>query len=118
MRKKLKFSYCTFTVSAALVEDVKERVPVDFSRLTQEAWDYKLHGNCYIGFLNSGVYEDKTFVCADCGKVEVWAAKRQKWWYEDMKGNHFSKAIRCRECRRKEKTRKNAANAPQADAKP
>jgi hypothetical protein len=44
-------------------------------------------------------YEDKPFVCVDCGKEEVWTARQQKWWYEVAKGSIYSSAIRCRACR-------------------
>jgi hypothetical protein len=44
-------------------------------------------------------YEDKPFICADCGKEEIWTAKQQQWWYEVAKGPIHSRAIRCRECR-------------------
>src|SRR3569623_1582203 len=46
-------------------------------------------------------YQDEPFVCADCGKSEVWTAKQQKWWYEVAKGSIYSTAKRCRECRKR-----------------
>lgn len=45
-------------------------------------------------------YEDTPFTCVDCGKEEVWTAEQQKWWYEVAKGSIYSRAARCRECRR------------------
>jgi hypothetical protein len=45
-------------------------------------------------------YEDKPFVCADCGKEEIWTALQQKWWYEVAKGTIYSRAVRCRACRK------------------
>lgn len=53
------------------------------------------------GFLIRGYYRDEAFTCRDCGCEEVWTATRQKWWYEVAKGGIFTKAIRCRACRRK-----------------
>ena len=44
-------------------------------------------------------YEDKEFTCVDCGRVEVWSAEDQKWWYETAKGYIFSTAVRCLACR-------------------
>jgi hypothetical protein len=44
-------------------------------------------------------YEDREFACVDCGKLEVWTAEQQKWWYEVAKGTIYSGAIRCRDCR-------------------
>ncbi len=54
-------------------------------------------------------YYDKEFKCIDCGKVEVWSAKQQKWWYEQIGGLIETTAIRCRPCRLKEKLRKENA---------
>ena len=48
-------------------------------------------------------YVDKPFVCRDCGVEEVWSAEQQKWWYETAKGHIDSTAVRCRDCRRKQK---------------
>ena len=31
-------------------------------------------------------YKDKEFKCKDCGEVQLWTAKRQKWWYEEAGG--------------------------------
>lgn len=44
-------------------------------------------------------YVDRVVVCRRCKKEEVWTAERQKWWYEVAKGNIFSQAVLCRECR-------------------
>ncbi|MBX3437370.1 MAG: zinc-ribbon domain-containing protein [Planctomycetaceae bacterium] len=46
-------------------------------------------------------YEDKEFICVDCGKTEIWTAQQQKWWYETAKGYILSTAIRCNDCRQK-----------------
>lgn len=54
-------------------------------------------------------YVDKVFKCRGCGKEEVWPAEQQKWWYEVIKGNINSSAVRCRACRDKEKARKKNA---------
>jgi hypothetical protein len=50
-------------------------------------------------------YEDRPFVCVDCGKEEVWTAKQQQWWYEVARGSIYSGAIRCRACRRKSRAK-------------
>ncbi|ALG68886.1 zinc-ribbon domain containing protein [Beggiatoa leptomitoformis] len=46
-------------------------------------------------------YLDRPFTCRDCGVVEVWTAKQQRWWYEIAKGNINSRAVRCSACRHK-----------------
>ena len=50
-------------------------------------------------------YVDKSFLCKDCGSHEVWKAKQQKWWYEIVKGDINSRAVRCSLCRKVEQAR-------------
>ena len=45
-------------------------------------------------------YQDMEFTCEVCGKQEVWTAEEQKWWYEVAKGHLFTRATRCRDCRK------------------
>jgi len=54
-------------------------------------------------------YRDVEFDCVDCGAEELWTAEQQKCWYEEAGGYFFTTAIRCRECRKKERERKEAA---------
>lgn len=61
------------------------------------------------GFLIRGYYRDEPFKCRDCGKPEVWTASQQKWWFELAKGGLFTKATRCRSCRRRERERRSEA---------
>ncbi len=56
------------------------------------------------GFLIRGYYRDEEFTCKDCGKKEIWTAKRQKWWYEVARGMIFTKAVLCKTCRRKSRS--------------
>jgi hypothetical protein len=44
-------------------------------------------------------YQDERLACKDCGKVEVWTAEAQRWWFEVAKGLIYTCAIRCRSCR-------------------
>lgn len=60
-------------------------------------------------FVQRGYYLDVEFCCEDCGVQEVWTATQQKWWYEVAKGFAYSTATRCRNCRRKERERRNEA---------
>ncbi|WP_210190160.1 zinc-ribbon domain containing protein [Bradyrhizobium sp. NAS96.2] len=60
-------------------------------------------------FVERGTYRPEPFVCKDCGVAEVWTPLQQKWWYETAKGDVFTKAVRCRACRTKERVRKSAA---------
>ena len=46
-------------------------------------------------------YKNITFTCRDCGNKEIWTAEQQKWWYEVVKANINSKAVRCHTCRAK-----------------
>lgn len=56
-------------------------------------------------FVLRGYYVDAEFTCIGCGKLELWTATQQKWWYEVAKGNVDSTANRCRACRGKERER-------------
>ncbi len=56
-------------------------------------------------FVERGYYEDKPFTCKDCGTAEIWRSTQQKWWYEVAKGSVWTTAVRCRNCRRKERER-------------
>jgi hypothetical protein len=56
-------------------------------------------------------YVDRLVVCRNCGTEEVWPAERQKWWYEEAKGNINTQAVLCRSCRAAERQRKEAARA-------
>ena len=56
-------------------------------------------------------YIDRLVVCRNCGTEEVWPAERQKWWYEEAKGNINTQAVLCRSCRAAERERKDAARA-------
>jgi hypothetical protein len=67
----------------------ESRIPADVSKHAPN--------NSYSQLL---FYEDKPFVCVGCGKEEIWTARQQKWWYEVAKGTIYSRAVRCRECRK------------------
>jgi len=51
-------------------------------------------------------YMDKLVICQECSKEEVWTARKQKWWYEEAKGNINTEAIFCKNCRAKKKSHK------------
>lgn len=53
-------------------------------------------------FVERGYYVDIPFQCEGCGKLEIWSAAQQKWWYEVAKGYVYSTAKLCRSCRRRE----------------
>ena len=56
-------------------------------------------------FVTRGYYLDKKFECKDCGKLQIWTATQQKWWYETAKGGVWTVARRCRPCRQREQKR-------------
>ena len=60
-------------------------------------------------FVARGYYVDQPFTCVGCRSEEVWRATQQKWSYEVAKGNVESGAIRCRNCRRAERERRDQA---------
>jgi hypothetical protein len=75
------------------------RLPVDAERLNM--------GNTYSSAPE--YYYDIEFTCCDCGKPERWSAAQQKWWYEEAGGYFFATAVRCRDCRARERERKHEA---------
>ncbi|HEY4415376.1 MAG TPA: zinc-ribbon domain containing protein [Verrucomicrobiae bacterium] len=48
-------------------------------------------------------YFDKSFTCQNCGKMEIWKAGDQKWYYEEAKGHIDAKAVECHDCRQLKK---------------
>lgn len=53
------------------------------------------------GFERLYYYEDLPFTCRTCGKLEVWTARQQQWWYEvSGRGYIGQTAIACRACRK------------------
>ncbi len=49
-------------------------------------------------------FVDQEKECVQCGKKFVFSAKEQKYWYETLKFNFHSVAIRCRLCRRRRRS--------------
>lgn len=49
-------------------------------------------------------YVDEPRTCVQCGEPFVFTGKEQKFWYETLKFNFESVAIRCRRCRRERRT--------------
>lgn len=54
-------------------------------------------------------FSDQPFICGDCGKAEVWKAADQQWYFEISRAPYYQTAVRCRDCRAKERKRKQAA---------
>ena len=61
-------------------------------------------------------YTDCTKTCVQCDESFVFAAKEQKFWYETLKFNFSSVAIRCHRCRKTRRSEK-ALRAEIAEAK-
>jgi hypothetical protein len=54
-------------------------------------------------------YIDYPFTCIDCGSRQTWTGLQQKWWHEDLGADWERIAARCRDCRRKERARRDEA---------
>jgi hypothetical protein len=85
----------------------KTQLRVNFSALEKETPHYP----SAMFYLKAGWYRDEPFICADCGKLEVWTAAQQKWWYEVAKGGILTKATRCRQCRKVDRERRDVHRA-------
>ncbi|MEM8781819.1 MAG: zinc-ribbon domain containing protein [Planctomycetota bacterium] len=78
---------------------LENRVSAKRSRSAIDADRSQLvHNNTYDSLPE--YYVDLDFRCVDCGVQEVWTAAQQKWWYETVKANINSKAVRCSRCRK------------------
>ncbi len=80
-------------VAAQALEAV-HRVPVNRARLAP----CNSYGEPQ--FVHDGYYQDRRFICRDCGARQVWTAEQQQWWYETAKGYVYATAVRCLTCRR------------------
>ncbi len=68
-------------------------------------------------FVQRGYYVDRAFRCKDCGASEIWTDTQQKWWYEVAHGGVWTVAVRCRNCRRRERDRKSAARRIESEGR-
>jgi hypothetical protein len=47
-------------------------------------------------------YEDQRVECSACGRPTWWTARRQRWWYEEVKASIYATvSIRCETCRKR-----------------
>ena len=81
-------------------------VPIDRSKLTSANF---MGGGFEIPTLERKYYLDYPFTCVGCQSAQVWTGLQQKWWFEVAGGAMEQIAIRCRDCRIKERTRKSEA---------
>lgn len=58
---------------------------------------------CYWCHFPKYFYIDEDHRCIECGIEFTFSASEQKFWYEDLKFNFYSKPIRCSDCRRKKR---------------
>ena len=54
-------------------------------------------------------YVDLNFVCKDCGVMQTWFKEDQMWFYEETNAHFDQTAVRCGECRTRERERIAAA---------
>jgi hypothetical protein len=55
-------------------------------------------------------YTDEEKVCVQCGQPFTFTAHEQKFWYETLRFNFCSTAIRCRRCRRQRRNGRSLQN--------
>ena len=80
-------------------------VAIDHSKLKS----HSVMPSSRVPSLGGEYYLDYKFTCKDCGEQAVWTGRQQKWWHEEIGGDVESIAVRCRDCRVKERLRKEAA---------
>ena len=66
--------------------------------------DIEVQSYCPMCDIPRYFYVDEERTCVQCGERFVFGAKEQKFWYETLKFNYASTAIRCRRCRRERRT--------------
>lgn len=103
MTKAKELSAARAKIQAEL--EGKTLLRVNYTALKKDDAAYLPHG---IFFIAAGWYRDEPFHCRDCGKLEIWTAQQQKWWYEVAKGSVHQVATRCRSCRKAQKKKKEA----------
>ncbi len=53
-------------------------------------------------------YNDRKYICEDCGQAFIFWAKEQQYWYETLKFIIDSRPKQCPACRRKRRVKKHA----------
>lgn len=66
--------------------------------------DISKQAYCSACHLPKYFYVDEEKRCVQCGQLFTFSASEQKYWYETLKFNFHSKAIRCPTCRRQRRT--------------
>jgi hypothetical protein len=59
---------------------------------------------CALHHVPKYYYVDEQRRCVECGTTFVFSAAEQKYWYETLKFNFHSTAIRCPKCRKRRRT--------------
>ncbi len=102
-----------------------EKTTIGFNGKKNKTWGYdpdykpKLPKNAVAGNIREQMfchmchtpkyfYVDIERECVQCNQLFVFSAKEQKYWYETLKFNFHSSAIRCVSCRRKQRSDKSA----------
>ena len=67
------------------------------------------------GFMRRGYYVDIPFVCKFCGAKVVFTPKWQKWWYETVQADVWTRFDRCEPCQLRLKAVRATYNAVVAD---
>ena len=65
---------------------------------------------CWAHHMPKYFYVDEEKVCVQCGQPFTFTAHEQKFWYETLRFNFCSTAIRCRRCRRQRRNGRSLQN--------
>ncbi len=82
----------------------REGVDVEIEKLAPN----KSYSRNSPAFVSRGYYVDIPFVCKFCGGNFVFTGKWQKWWYETVRANLWSRFNRCEACQLKRNATKEA----------
>ena len=90
MAKRKKRSNRLATRTHSIPKKGRKEIPADLTKqIPESSW----------GFARLA-YVDEEFVCKSCGKLAIWTAEDQKWYYETAKGSIYARASRCNACRK------------------
>lgn len=83
-----------------LAEKRREGVDVEFEKLKPISRD-RAYWDGTPAFMDRGYYVDIPFVCKFCGADVIFTPEWQKWWYETVKADVWTRFDRCEACQLK-----------------
>jgi hypothetical protein len=74
-----------------------------FTDIPEDAWPASIEVARQGAYTKVLYYRDKPFVCKDCGRESIWKKEDQRYWFEIRRETIYSNAVRCHECRARQR---------------